>query len=170
MKQLDNRLREMHIRYESSKAIESHINRHLKEILHEHSGVFGEEETSTIRKLLERSEEKALCIDEIFQAEVMIMKFTHYIVNSHTEDLISLKQRSLYSAEFTSRRIPEEWKILGARKGSIPTWNLAVKFLYRVATKRDLTFDYLQNLSLGLDKDTRIPLSVDALYSLWLKN
>ena len=170
MKQLDNRLREMHIRYESSKAIESHINRHLKEILHEHTGVFGEEETSTIRKLLERSEEKALCIDEIFQAEVMIMKFTHYIVNSHTEDLISLKQRSLYSAEFTSRRIPEEWKILGARKGSIPTWNLAVKFLYRVATKRDLTFDYLQNLSLGLDKDTRIPLSVDALYSLWLKN
>ena len=170
MKQLDNRLREMHIRYESSKAIESHINRHLKEILHEHTGVFGEEETSTIRKLLERSEEKALCIDEIFQAEVMIMKFTHYIVNSYTEDLISLKQRSLYSAEFTSRRIPEEWKILGARKGSIPTWNLAVKFLYRVATKRDLTFDYLQNLSLGLDKDTRIPLSVDALYSLWLKN
>ena len=170
MKQLDNGIREMHIRYESSKAIESHINRHLKEILHEHSGVFGEEETTTIRKLLERSEEKALCMDEIFQAEVMIMKFTHYIVNSHTEDLISLKQRSLYSAEFTSRRIPEEWKILGARKGSIPTWNLAVKFLYRVATKRDLTFDYLQNLSLGLDKDTRVPLSVDALYSLWLKN
>ena len=170
MKQLDNRLREMHIRYESSKAIESHINRHLKEILHEHSGVFGEEETSIIRKLLERSEERALCTDEIFQAEFMIMKFTHYIVNSHTEDLISLKQRSLYSAEFTSGRIPEEWKIPGARKGSIPTWNLAVKFLYRVATKRDLTFDYLQNLSLGLDKDTRIPLSVDALYSLWLKN
>ena len=170
MKQLDNRLREMHIRYESSKAIESDINRHLKEILHEHSGVFGEEETSIIRKLLERSEERALCTYEIFQAEFMILKFTHYIVNSHTEDLISLKQRSLYSAEFTSRRIPEEWKILGARKGSIPTWNLAVKFLYRVATKRDLTFDYLQNLSLGLDKDTRIPLSVDALYSLWLKN
>ena len=170
MKQLDNRLREMHIRYESLKAIESHINRYLKEILHKHGGVVGEKETSIIRKLLERSEQRALCTDEIFQAEFMIMKFTHYIVNSRTEDLISFKQRSLYSAEFTSRRIPEEWKILGARKGSIPTWNLAVKFLYRLATQRDLTFDYLQVLSLGLDKDTRIPLSVDALSSLWLKN
>ena len=170
MKQLDNRLREMHIRYESLKAIESHINRYLKEILHKHGGVVGEEETSIIRKLLERSEQRALCTDEIFQAEFMIMKFTHYIVNSRTEDLISFKQRSLYSAEFTSRRIPEEWKIQGARKGSIPTWNLAVKFLYRLATQRDLTFDYLQVLSLGLDKDTRIPLSVDALSSLWLKN
>ena len=170
MKQLDNRLREMHIRYESSKEIESHINRHLKEILHEHSGVFGEEETSIIRKLLERSEERALCMDEIFQAEFMIMKFTHYIVNSHTEDLISFKQSLLYGTKFASRRIPEEWKIPGTRKGSIPAWNLAVKFLYRLATQRDLTFDYLQVLSLGLDKDTRIPLSVDALYSLWLKN
>ena len=168
--QLDNRLREMHIRYESLKAMESHINRYLKEILHKHGGVVGEEETSIIRKLLERSEERALCTDELFQAEFMIVKFAHYIVNSRTEDLISFKQRSLYSAEFTSRRIPEEWKIQGARKGSIPTWNLAVKFLYRLATQRDLTFDYLQVLSLGLDKDTRIPLSVDVLSSLWLKN
>ena len=168
--QLDNRLREMHIRYESLKAMESHINRYLKEILHKHGGVVGEEETSIIRKLLERSEERALCTDELFQAEFMIVKFAHYIVNSRTEDLISFKQRSLYSAEFTSRRIPEEWKIQGARKGSIPTWNLAVKFLYRLATQRDLTFDNLQVLSLGLDKDTRIPLSVDVLSSLWLKN
>ena len=170
MKQLDNRLREMHIRYESSKAIESHINRHLKEILHEHGGMVGEKETSIIRKLLKRSEERALCMDEIFQAEFMIMKFKHYIVNSHTEDLISLMQSLLYRTKFTSRRIPVEWKMESAYEGSIPTWNLAVKFFYRLATQRDLTFDYLQVLSLGLDKDTRIPLSVDALYSLWLKN
>ena len=170
MKQLENKLREMRIRHESLKAIESHINRHLKEILHEHSGVFGEEETTTIRKLLERSEEKALCMDEIFQAEFMINKFTHYIASSHTEDLISLMQSLLYKTKFTYRRIPVEWKMPGTREGSIPAWNLAVKFLYRLATQRDLTFDYLQVLSLGLDKDTRIPLSVDALYSLWLEN
>ena len=170
MKQVENKLREMRIRHESLKAIESHINRHLKEILHEHSGVFGEEETTTIRKLLERSEEKALCMDEIFQAEFMINKFTHYIANSHTEDLISLMQSLLYETKFTSRRIPVEWKMPGTREGSIPAWNLAVKFLYRLATQRDLTFDYLQVLSLGLDKDTRIPLSADALYSLWLEN
>ena len=170
MKQVENKLREMRIRHESLKAIESHINRHLKEILHEHSGVFGEEETTTIRKLLERSEEKALCMDEIFQAEFMINKFTHYIANSHREDLISLMQSLLYKTKFTSRRIPVEWKMPGTREGSIPAWNLAVKFLYRLATQRDLTFDYLQVLSLGLDKDTRIPLSADALYSLWLEN
>ena len=170
MKQVENKLREMRIRHESLKAIESHINRHLKEILHEHSGVFGEEETTTIRKLLERSEEKALCMDEIFQAEFMINKFTHYIANSHTGDLISLMQSLLYETKFTSRRIPVEWKMPGTREGSIPAWNLAVKFLYRLATQRDLTFDYLQVLSLGLDKDTRIPLSADALYSLWLEN
>ena len=170
MKQLENKLREMRIRHESLKAIESHINRHLKEILHEHSGVFGEEETTTIRKLLERSEEKALCMDEIFQAEFMINKFTHYIASSHTEDLISLMQSLLYKTKFTYRRIPVEWKMPGTREGSIPAWNLAVKFLYRLATQRDLTFDYLQVLSLGLDKDTRIPLSADALYSLWLEN
>ena len=170
MKQLENKLREMRIRHESLKTIESYINRHLKEILHKHSGVFGEEETSTIRKLLERSEERALCMDEIFQAEFVVMKFTHYIANSRGDDLISLMQISLYRAKFTSRRIPVEWKMKSAYEGSTPTWNVAVKFLYRLATQRDLIFDYLEVLSLGLDKDTRIPLSVDALYSLWLEN
>ena len=169
IKEIDNQLREMHFQYESLKAIEFHRNRHLKEILHEHSGVLGEEETSITRKLLERSEESVLCMDEIFQAKFMILKFRHHILDSRTEDLLSSKQRTLYRAEITSR-IPVEWKMADTNKESIPTWNLAVKFLYRLATQRDLAFDYLQVLSLGLDKDTRIPLNVDALYSLWLEN
>ena len=45
-------------------------------------------------------------------------------------------------------------------------WNQAVKFLYQQATKRDLAFDYLKDLSLGSDADTRIPLSADSLF--WL--
>ena len=167
IKEIDNQLREMHFQYESLKAIDFHRN--LKEILHKHSGVLGEEETSITRNLLERSEESVLCMDETFQAKFMILKFRHYILDSRTEDLLSSKQHTLYRAEITSR-IPVEWKMADTNKESIPTWNLAVKFLYRLATQRDLAFDYLQVLSLGLDKDTRIPLSVDALYSLWLEN
>ena len=167
IKEIDNQLREMHFQYESLKAIDFHRN--LKEILHKHSGVLGEEETSITRNLLERSEESVLCMDEIFQAKFMILKFRHYILDSRTEDLLSSKQHTLYRAEITSR-IPVEWKMADTNKESIPTWNLAVKFLYRLATQRDLAFNYLQVLSLGLDKDTRIPLSVDALYSLWLEN
>ena len=167
IKEIDNQLREMHFQYESLKAIDFHRN--LKEILHKHSGVLGEEETSITRNLLERSEESVLRMDEIFQAKFMILKFRHYILDSRTEDLLSSKQHTLYRAEITSR-IPVEWKMADTNKESIPTWNLAVKFLYRLATQRDLAFDYLQVLSLGLDKDTRIPLSVDALYSLWLEN
>ena len=45
-------------------------------------------------------------------------------------------------------------------------WNQAVKFLYQQATKRDLAFDYLKDLNLGSDADTRIPLSADSLF--WL--
>ena len=61
-------------------------------------------------------------------------------------------------ADYLSKRIPHEWT-----KPAENGWNQAVKFLYKQATQRDLAFDYLKDLSLGLDKETRIPLSVDAL-------
>ena len=95
-----------------------------------------------------------------------MMKFHNYIVSSHTDDLVSLMRNTLYKAEFTSKRIPRAWKIANAGNEWTPSWNWALKFIYQQATKRDLTFDYLQVLSLGLDRDTRIPLSVDALLSL----
>lgn len=166
LRQQEQQLREIHFQHESSKVIRSHRNRYLKDILHEHRGVLGD--TSSVIKLLERSEESDLCEDEIFQARILLLKFNNYILNSQTDDLLSFMRSTLEIASFTSRRIPKEWKIV-KWKGQILTWNRAVKFLYKQATQKDLTFDYLQVLCLGLDKDTRIPLSVDALFSLWLE-
>ena len=165
-KQQEQRLRKLYFNYESSKAITSHRNKYLKDILHKYRGVFGD--TSTVRKLLERSEESDLCLDEIFHAELIIMKFHNYVVNSQADDLLSFMRCPMDRAKFTSQRIPIEWTV--ERKGWTSAWNRAVKFLYEQATHRDLTFDYLQVLNLGLDRDTRIPLNVDALYSLWLEN
>ena len=93
----------------------------------------------------------------------MIRKFRNYILKSQEDDVLNLMRISLDKAEFISQRIPAEWKTTDEEKGRIPTWNDAVKFLYQQATHRDLTFDYLEVLSLGLDKDTRVPLSADAL-------
>ena len=166
LKQQEQQLREIHFQHESSKVIRSHRNRYLKDILHEHRGVLGD--TSPVIKLIERSEESDLCEDEIFQAKILLLKFNNYILNSQTDDLLSFMRSTLEIASFTSRRIPKEWKTV-KWKGQILTWNRAVKFLYKQATQKDLTFDYLQVLCLGLDKDTRIPLSVDALFSLWLE-
>ena len=165
-KQQEQRLRKLYFNYESSKAITSHRNKYLKDILHKYRGVFGD--TSTVRKLLERSEESDLCLDEIFHAELIIMKFHNYVVNSQADDLLSFMRCPMDRAKFTSQRIPIEWTV--ERKGWTSAWNRAVKFLYEQATHRDLTFDYLQVFNLGLDRDTRIPLNVDALYSLWLEN
>ena len=153
-------IRETRFLHESANAIMSHRNKYLKQILRKHSNVL--EDTAAV-DLLEKYEESNLCMDEIFQAEFMIHKFRNYILKSQVDDVLNLMRNSLHKAEFISQRIPAEWKMTDEEKGRIPMWNDAVKFLYQQATQRDLAFDYLTVLSLGLDKDTRIPLSADAL-------
>ena len=148
-------IRETRFLHESANAIMSHRNKYLKQILRKHSNVL--EDTAAV-DLLEKYEESKLCMDEIFQAEFMIHKFRNYILKSQVDDVLNLMRNSLHKAEFISQRIPVEWKMTDEEKGRIPMWNDAVKFLYQQATQRDLTFDYLAVLSLGLDKDTRIPL------------
>ncbi|KAJ7370911.1 Transient receptor putative cation channel sub A member 1 [Desmophyllum pertusum] len=157
-------LRETRFTRESSKVIISHRNEHLKNILHRHSEVFGD--ITKITQLLEKYEGSELCLEEIFQAKLIKLKFHIYVSRSRTEDLISLLSHYLEKAEFLSKRVPSEWLI--STEGAY-AWNQAVKFLYQQATQRDLAFDYLQDLSLGRDKDTRIPLSEDALFSLSLE-
>lgn len=153
-------IRETHFLHESTNAVISHRNKHLKHILRKHSSVL---DTAKAVDLLEKYEESNLCMDEIFQAEFMILKFRNYILKSRVDDLLNLRRNLLDEAEFISQRLPAEWKMTDEENRRIPTWNDAVKFLYQQATHRDLTFDYLKVLSLGLDKDTRIPLSADAL-------
>ena len=153
-------IRETRFLHESTNAVISHRNKHLKHILRKHSSVL---DTAKAVDLLEKYEESNLCMDEIFQAEFMILKFRNYILKSRVDDLLNLRRNSLDEAEFISQRLPAEWKPSDEENRRIPTWNDAVKFLYQQATQRDLTFDYLKVLSLGLDKDTRIPLSADAL-------
>ena len=163
----EERLRETRFRYESTNAILLHRNRYLKQIFREHSSVFGD--ASTVFELLAKYEESYLCMDEIFHAKVMILKFHNYIQKSRTDDLFNLMRTTLEEAEFISQRIPTEWKTKTERRKKkvwTPTWSRALKFLYQQATQRDFNFDYLQVLSLGLDKETRLPLNEDALYSL----
>lgn len=95
------------------------------------------------------------------------MKFTNYVSRSRASDYLSFWKSSLVKTEFTSKRIPLEWMPGNDRfNGPLP-WNQATRFLYQQATQRDFTlYNYLQVLSLGQDKDTRIPLSVDTLFRL----
>ena len=165
IKQQEQTLREIHFDHESLKAITSHKNRYLKHILHKHSWVYGD--TAKFVQLLEKFEESELCREEIFQAKFILLKFSTYVLRCQTDDLVSFMRLGLDEAEFTSKRIPDEWKVPAAENGRTPSWNQALKFLYKQAIERDLTFDYLQAISLGLDRNTRIPLSVDALHSLW---
>ena len=97
---------------------------------------------------------------------MIALKFFNYVLKSQDDDLTTY-QRTLYRyAEFVSKRIPPQWTDPEESKG----WNQAIKFLYRQATEGDLrAFDYLKDLNLAYDKETRIPLSVDALYSLSLE-
>ena len=169
--QNEESLRETRFKHESTKAILLHRNRYLKQIFREHSSVFGD--ASTVFELLAKYEESYLCMDEIFHAKVMILKFHNYIQKSRTDDLFNLMRTTLEEAEFISQRIPTEWKTTtegkterGKKKVWTPTWSRALKFLYQQATQTDFNFDYLQVLSLGLDKETRLPLNEDALYSL----
>ena len=131
------------------------MNERLKSIFQGCSKFF---DTTKLQHLLEKYDESQLCLEEIFQARLMTMKFHTFVVRSRVDDLVSFIRNSLEKADFLSKRIPHEWTE-PAENG----WNQAVKFLYKQATQRDVAFDYLKDLSLGWDKETRIPLSVDAL-------
>lgn len=148
-------LREIWFSWESTKSITSHMTERLKSIFQGYSKFF---DTKKLQHLLEKYDESQLCLEEIFQARLMTIKFHTFVLRSQVDDLVSLLRNSLMKADFLSKRIPHEWTI-PAQNG----WNQAVKFLYKQATQRDLAFDYLKDLSLGWDKETRIPLSVDAL-------
>ena len=151
----ERQLRETRLQYQSLKARTSHRNKYLKSILHKHSGLM---------KLLEMHEESQLCLDETFYARLLILKFNVYVSRSRTGDLVCLQRTGLDKGEFASKRIPSEWTPGYVYDERTSFWTEAVKFVYQQATQRDLAFDYLQVLSLGFDKDTRIPLSAEALF------
>lgn len=158
LNRLEESLRELRFSWESKKAITSHMNERLKSILHRYSEFFGD--ITELLQLLEKHDQSELCVEEIFQAKLITIKFRTYVLRYEVDDLVTFKRSSLKKAEFVSKRIPNEWT-KPAKNG----WNQAVKFLYKQATRRDLAFDYLKDLSLGWDKETRIPLNVDALYN-----
>ncbi|XP_068759740.1 ankyrin repeat domain-containing protein 62-like [Montipora capricornis] len=157
-------LSELLFEHDSSNALLTHQNKYLKEILHKYSEVF--RDTKEMFELLEKYEESNLCKDEIFEAKMISLQFRTYVLRSQTNDFFSFLRTPLLSeSTFTSKRTPSEWLTSGEPQRKI-TWNQAIKFLYQQGTQRyDPTFDYLQVLTLGRDKDTRIPLSVDALFS-----
>ena len=151
-------LRESCFSWQSSKEIMSHMNEHVKRIFLVYSDLF---DATKLLQLLEKYDESQLCLEEIHQANLMTTKFNIFVARSVVDDLVSFMRTSrLLKAEYLSKRIPIEWT--NPPKNG---WNQAVKFLYKQATQRDLVFDYLKDLSLGWDKGTRIPLSVDALYN-----
>jgi len=151
-------LREYYFSWKSTGEIMTHMNERLKRIFTRHREFFGD--TKKLLQLLEKYDESQLCLEEIVHAKLITMKFHVFVLISRVDDLISLRRSSLTKAEYLSKRIPSEWTN-PAENG----WNQAVKFLYKQATQKDLAFDYLKDLSLGCDKETRIPLSVDALYN-----
>ena len=165
IKEIEEGHREIRFKYESLAAIISHWNKYIKAILHKHSEVYGD--TRNMVKLIEKYEESELCFEEIFQAVMLRMKFTNYVSRSQVSDHLSFWKTSLVETEFTSKRIPFEWMPGNAEFNGTSHWNQATRFLYQQATQRDITlYNYLQVLSLGQDKETRIPLSVDTLFRL----
>ena len=155
----EQRLRELHFKQKSQKAIDRHEFTYLKKFWYEYKNLF--EERKEFINLLEKYENSKLCEEEIFQAKLLKLAFHVYVQKSRVNNPESLTRNRLEKAEFLFNRIPEEW--IGMKEGG---WNQAVKFLYQRATRRDLAFEYLKDLNLGSDKDTRIPLSSDSLY--WL--
>ena len=155
----EQRLRELHFKQKSQKAIDRHELTYLKKFWYEYKNLF--EERKEFINLLEKYENSKLCEEEIFQANLLKLAFNVYVQKSRVNNPESLTRNRLEKAEFLFNRIPEEW--IAMKEGG---WNQAVKFLYQRATRRDLAFEYLKDLNLGSDKDTRIPLSSDSLY--WL--
>ena len=155
----EQRLRELHFKQKSRKAIDRHQLTYLKKFWYEYKNLF--EERNEFINLLEKYESSELCEEEMFQAKLLKLAFHIYVQKSRLNNPESLTRNRLQKAEFLFNRIPEEW--IDKEEGG---WNQAVKFLYQRATQRDLAFEYLKDLSLGSDKDTRIPLSSDSLF--WL--
>ena len=150
-------IREIRFSWESQREIMSHMSEGLKSIFHAYSEFF---DSTKLLHLLEKYDESELCLREIFQARLIAIKFHTFVIRSQVDDVVSFTRSSLRKPEYISKRIPSEWT-----KSAKNEWNQAVKFLYKQATQRDFDFDYLKDLSLGWDKETRIPLSVDALFN-----
>ena len=155
----EQRLRKLHFEYKSEKAINRHKLVYLNKFWYKYKNLL--KDRKEFYSLLEKYERSELCEEEIFYATLLKCVFQTYVSKSRADNPESFSRTGLEEAEFVSNRIPKEWIV--TQKGG---WNQAVKFLYQQATKRDLAFDYLKDLSLGSDTDTRIPLSADSL--LWL--
>lgn len=156
-------LRKMRFSHASTTATTSHMMVNVKKIALRYGLFFGG--VTNFVKLIEKYEEGELCREEIMQVKMMILKFRIYVRKSQTDDLISFERANLEKGEFISKRIPFQWLNSTDAYG----WDNAVNFLYRQATQEDSAFDYLSDLTVGFDVDTRIPLSVDALYFLSLE-
>ena len=155
----EQRLRKLHFEYKSEKAINRHKLTYLNKFWYKYKNLL--KDRKEFYSLLEKYERSELCEEEIFYATLLKCVFQTYVSKSRADNPESFSRTGLEEAKFVSNRIPKEWIV--TQKGG---WNQAVKFLYQQATKRDLAFDYLKDLSLGSDTDTRIPLSADSL--LWL--
>ena len=114
-------LHENFLSWESTKNILSHMNERLMNIFQEYSKFF---DTRKLQHLLEKYDESQLCLEEIFQARLMTLKFHTYVVRSQVDDLLSLMRKSLMKADYLSKRVPHEWT-----KPAENGWNQAVKFL-----------------------------------------
>lgn len=157
---LEQKLNEIRFRHDSLNTIQTHDNKYIEKILYKYKQVFGD--TTEMLNVLEKYEESNLCMEEIFEAKMISSNFIAYVVRSRTNDFYSFGKSSLPEREFASERIPAEWiSIVEPQDKDI--WNQAIKFRYQQGTQRyDSSFKYLQVLSLGCDKDTRVPLSVEA--------
>ena len=155
---LKQNLSERWFKYDSIIKILNHWPKHMKKILLQHRDVFGD--TTKMFKLLEKYKESNLCMEEINEAIMINTNFRYYVTQSRAIDFFSL-MRHAPECEFANERIPSEWLDLTVLQ-DIDVWNQGIKFLYQKGTQRyDSTFDYLQVLSLGLGRNTRIPLSVE---------
>ena len=157
LRRVKQRLSEMLFKHYSTNMITRHTHKHIKRILRKHRHVFGD--TRKLFQLLEKFEESDLCMEEIVQADLIILQFQYYVLGSRMTDFFSLN--AYHDTSFATERIPNEWSVTFNPQDKV-RWNQAVKFLYLQGTQRyDFSFDYLQALSLGLDRNSRIPLNVE---------
>ena len=139
----------------------NHWHKYIKKSLNQYRDVFGD--PTKMFKLLGKYEESNRCIEEITEAKMIYLQFRDYVRRSRVTDMFSLySYQNAHKCEFATERIPSEWSAETFDPHDKAVWNQAIKFLYEQGTQRDdSTFDYLQVLSLGLDRDTRIPSSVE---------
>ena len=154
---LEQNLTELRFKHDSLNTIQTQDNKHIQKILYKYKHVFGD--AKKMLDVLEKYEESNLCMEEIFQAMMINRNFIVYVLRSRTNDFYGFRRSSL--RERASERIPTEW-ISTFNPKDKDIWNQPVKFLYQQGTQRfDSSFNYLQVLSLGCHKDTRVPLSVE---------